>query len=847
MGYRIVGATICLALCTSAWALDLNEQRQFDIPAQKLSTALVEFSRQANAPIVSSTHDVERFDSRGVTGRMSLKVALKALLEGTGLEIRTTESGAIAVGTFGAGSRAIGSAPADATHVAQLSQDPQVASPQASTTAGSVQSAGAERPALSEIIVTAQKRDERLQDVPVPVTVLDVGALAENDQNRLQDYFATVPGLNLTAGGLGGEQTLFIRGISTGASTNPTVAVTIDDVPFGSSSSSGLGSQLYPDIDPSDLQRIEVLRGPQGTLYGASSIGGLIKFVTLDPSTDAVSGRVQVLGDDVEHGGVGYGVRGAVNVPLSDTFAVRASAFTRRDPGYIDNATTGRHDVNEVDTTGGRLSALWRPSDAVSLKLGALLQNTDGYGSPAVDTNAYLQPTFGDLTQERMPGTEAYTVEARLYSATLTAKFAGIDFTSVSGYAVNKYDELGDYSLLLGSLAESTYDVAGASARNYFETEKFTQEFRLSSSVGQRLDWLAGAFYTHESTPANQTWFANEPTTGAAVGELINYSEPSTVMEYALFADLTVHFTDQFDVQFGGRESEYSQTYNETDSGPLAFSFDGASPYVQPAERTDGNAFTYLLTPRLKLSPDLMVYARFASGYRVGGPNTEAALLRVPLAFAPDKTNNYEVGVKGDVLDRALTFDASAYYIDWKHIQLFLMNPYAGYWGNGGTAKSQGLELSLQSRPLQGLSITAAVSINDAVLTQNLPASSTAIGFDGDRLPYSSRFSGSLSADQDIALPGNVTGFVGASLMYVGDREGEFITSPTQVRLFFPAYAQTNIHAGARYQTWTVNLFVNNLTDKRGIVGGGISYAGSGYYATYIQPRTAGLSITKSF
>lgn len=727
-----------------------------------------------------------------------------------------------------------------------------------SGTAASAQGASDANP-LEEVIVTAQKRSERLQDVPVPVTALNADTLAESNQSRLQDYFATIPGLSLNQGGQGGgsQQSLAIRGITTGALTNPTVGVTIDDTPYGSSTFLGFGSLVYPDIDPSDLERIEVLRGPQGTLYGASSIGGLVKFVTKDPSTDALSGHVQVLGDNVAHGDFGYGVRAMVNVPLSDSLAMRVSGFTRRDPGYIDNVITGEHDVNRVDVYGGRLALLWRPSDTASLKLSALLQNIDGHGNSAIDTNSSFQPLYGDLEQARMPATEQYHSKVRLYTAILKAKWGGLDFISISGYGDNQYFIDADNSAGYGYLAQQYFGVSGSATPNFYDTKKFSQEFRISSASGQTLEWLAGAFYTHESSESNVAFLANNPATGAAVGEVIDFDYPTTVAEYALFGDLTAHITERFDVQLGGRESKDRQVYNETDSGIAtpAFYF-SPSPFINQTERTDGQAFTYLVTPRLRISPDLMLYARFTSGYRVGGNNVNAVVGDVPSSFRPDTTNNYELGVKGDLFDRVLTFDASVYYIDWKRIQIQILNPatFSIYTANGGSAKSQGVELSVQARPTRGLRIAAAASVNDAELTQNLPPASTAFGLKGNRLPYSSRFSGSISVDQDIVRTGRWTGFVGASLAYVGAREAVFSPNSTQARLLYPAYADMGLHIGARDELWTVNLYVNNAANKRGVVGGGDSVGidgpgepGACCTAVYIQPRTVGLTVSRDF
>lgn len=814
----------------------LETQINFDIAANSpLEGALLKWGVASGMQVMMASDLVNHQTTEGVRGFVSAGAALMQLLQGSGL-------------SYVADQNTIHVVPAKtALHLAQAtrqqSADATATYPaQREASRKTAESAGDN---LAEVIVTAQKREERLQDVPVPVTALDADVLVERNQSRLEDYFATVPGLSLSAAPFsGGQQSVAIRGIITSNYANPTVGVTIDDIPFGSSTALGQGSLLYPDIDPADLQRIEVLRGPQGTLYGASSIGGLIKIVTRDPSTSEFSGHVQVLGNNVDGGGTGYGVRGSVNIPLSDVFAIQASGFTRRDPGYVENVTTGQRDVNQADVSGGHLAALWRPSETVSVKLSALIQDTNGDGTAAVDTNGNLQPTLGDLRQARMPGTEGYSMEVRLYAATVNAKLGSLDFTSISGYGTNKYSELEDLSLTTGPYALPIFGVTGASLGNYFETKEFTQEFRLTSPSDQFLEWLVGAFYTHESTSSDQIEFANQQATGSEVGVLGNFDFPTTVEEYALFGDVTAHLTDRFDVQVGGRESRNRQTYNETDSGAF---YDPAVTY--PTEVTQDDSFTYLLTPRFRISPDFMVYARLASGYRVGGPNVTAIPLHLPTSFGPDRTYSYEVGIKGDSFSHMLTFDVSAYYIDWKNIQIYLTDPVSGsaYFVNGGRARSDGLETSIQVRPARGLSLTAVATMSDAVLAENFPSDSSAIGSDGDRLPFSSRFTGSVLADQEIPLTGTLTGSVGGTLSYVGDREGQFATSYAPVRLRMPGYTSIDLRTGARYESWTFNVFLDNVADRRGIVTGNTTQAGSGYDAIYIQPRTVGASIAKTF
>jgi iron complex outermembrane receptor protein len=841
-------AMLCLLLGVGPRdAAAADPKYAFNVPGGLLADTLVVIGRQTSINIVFAPETIDDSKAPEIRGVLTVEEAITRALSNSNLRARQVTGNSIVIESL------VGTSPGEPrfVRITDLVRDPP--GTQLSKADGTPDSAAT----LQEVIVTSQKRPERLQDVAAPVTVLDPVRLAENSLDRIQDYYAQVPGLNFFGGGYnGGTQMLAIRGISTGAFVgNPTVGMVIDDVPFGSSQALGFGAVLNPDIDPSDLARIEVLKGPQGTLYGADSLGGLIKIVTQDPNTTAVSGQAQALGDYVDHGAFGYAIRAAVNLPLSDVLAIRASGFSRRDAGFIHNVTTDEHAVNQADTYGGRIAALWRPSDVLSVKLSALLQDGNGDGSAWVNSNALLQPTLGDLRQSGLSIQGQYKTQIRLYTATLTAKLGSLDLTSVSGFGVNELFNNTDYSQgFFGAAAQQYFPPAsGATGPEWFETKKFSQELRLSSPSGQRLEWLTGLFYTHESTIPNQYTLAVKPPSVEPVGQLINWYFPSTLDEYALFADLTAHFTDRFDIQLGGRSAAYRQTFNETDTGPLVPSFDGvsSSPYVQPAEYANGNSFTYLATPRFKLSPDIMLYARIASGYRIGGPNEEAELLKLPATYKPDTTVDYEVGIKADLLGHSLTVDMSAYYINWKDIQIELVNPqtYGVYFVNGGGAKSQGLEFALTAHPTTALKVSVVGAFNDAELTETLPANAAAYGLSGASLPFSSRFSGSLSADQNIGHIGTATGIAGASVSYVGAREGPFQPSSTIPRFQFPGYATLNLHTGVKSGPWAMNLFANNVTDRRGLIGGSTTSAigSSGYYAVVIQPLTIGLSVVRHF
>jgi iron complex outermembrane recepter protein len=693
--------------------------------------------------------------------------------------------------------------------------------------------------ASEEVIVTAQKREERLQDVPVPLSVLNGDVLADSDQVLLRDYATSVPGFSVTPG-IVGTQTLAIRGITTGGFTNSTVGVMIDDVPFGSSVA---GFNEVPDIDPSDLARIEVLRGPQGTLYGASSMGGIVKFVTADPSTAGYSGRVEAGTSSVYNGAEpGFSIRGAANIPLSDTLAIRISGFRRQDPGYIDNPLiNGLDGVNEAQSYGARASLRWKPSDTLSLKLSALYQHYN-----AGDTSeSYVESGLGDLQHNSVPGSGAYDRTVQAYSANLNAKLGIVDLTSVTGFNVNRFSVSSDYSVYLGSEADKYFGVMGAPLVESSDFSKFSQELRLSMPLGRWFDWSLGAFFTHDNLPKDEYVPAEVPTTGEVVGRGYDSYFGSSYIEYAAFTDLTYHITDQFDVQIGGRESHDEQTSGGQEAvGPFIQDFYGADPYVFPRTIVKQNVFTYLLTPRFRISPDLMVYARLASGYRPGGSNGNP-LPGVPADYTPDKTETYEIGVKGDFIDHALSVDASLYYVDWKDIQISLHNEQGlGYTGNGSRAKSEGAELSATYKPFRSLTAAAWVDYDDAVLTENFPLASTAYGMSGDRLPFSSEWSGNLSLEQTFPLVAEATGFGAVTASYVGNRVGLF--SSSALRQIYPSYTKTDLRAGVKVDAWTASVYVNNVADKRGELSGGLGYY-LPYSFTYIIPRTVGLNLTRTF
>jgi len=266
---------------------------------------------------------------------------------------------------------------------------------------------------------------------------------------------------------------------------------------------------------------------------------------------------------------------------------------------------------------------------------------------------------------------------------------------------------------------------------------------------------------------------------------------------------------------------------------------------VVPAIKDSEDTLTYLLTPQFKLNANVLAYGRYSTGFRPGTANqVSIGHPDVPLQSRGDKTASYELGLKGSLFDGHLGLDFSVYHIDINNIQLTLTQGGFLYNVNGGGAKSEGAEFSAIVKPIQGLTIDGWVSYDNAVLTSNFPAASTATGVSGDRLPNSSKWSGHVDLEQQFPVAGQISGFGGATVSYVGDRLGTF--EATEVRQVYPAFTRLDVRLGARLQTWTTTFFINNVSDKRGEIGGGLGDFIPNEFA-YITPRTIGLTVAKTF
>jgi iron complex outermembrane recepter protein len=720
-----------------------------------------------------------------------------------------------------------------------------------------------------DIVVTAQKRTERLIDVPVAISAISADTLTSQNINRLSEFFDRVPGLQYSNQRVSG---LALRGVTTGGATAPTVALLVDDIQFGGTT--GTGQPPLPDFDASAVSRVEVLRGPQGTLYGASSLGGLIKYVLKEPDTKEVSGRVEVGGTAVSHGGNGYALRGSVNIPISNWLAVLGSGFKREDAPYLNNANPAALKATEVNTRdvwGFRVAALVKPADNFRVVLSALRQKTEATNSDLAITSGGVpvctactlatsptrntafttfEPVYGDLTIRSLDSLNE--AEFELYSARAEIDLGGASLTSISAWSRADNVITSDVTNVFGGLLRSVYGLATAPTvqiANADQTHKFSQEVRLAGDLGTGLSWLVGGFYTVEHAATNQTLIASGSLTATPyIG-----TGPGTYREYAGFADVTWHATDKLDIQVGGRYSHNKQ-HNESTLNTSAETAPVFGSGTTIADSSD-SAFTWLISPSYHFSPDILAYARVATGYRPGGPNI-AAPPSVPGSFGSDRVINYELGFKGKVVPGLLTIDVALFQINWKDIQLQGTDSISSltFLTNGSKARSRGLEFSANLTPWAGATIDANLTLIDATLTQNLPtlAGATGLrGLAGDRLPFSAKVAANITANQSFPLSERLEGNVGFTLVYLGDRAGTFVTNAanaTRPRMLLPGYTVFDLRSGLTFdQVWSANVYVRNVFDERGVAAADNRNGVNVPTALFIQPRTFGVTLARSF
>lgn len=729
------------------------------------------------------------------------------------------------------------------------------------------------------IIVTARKTGERLQDVPVTVNAVTADQLRDRGAADVKDVLRSIPGFSYS-GTERGLSNYNIRGISTVASS-PTVGIYLDDISLVTIATSFSGA-----FDPVffDMERLEVLKGPQGTLYGGNSMGGAIKYVSARPKINETEVSIAAGVAVTEHGGPSYNGEVVANVPLvADTLALRGGFFYRRDGGYIDNqpgnlrnshysstaspvytplvqdtlSTRSTSNQNYGDTFAARLSLEWQPDPSWSIR-------------PQVFYQDYTLANAGQLFIDQPELTSSYRIKqptydkAGIYSLNIDKDLGRAKITSLTAYFDRKLSFVRDYSYFIGNLVPPLFPLT---ARNVSDsrTKTFSQELRIASDngPGTRFKWLLGLYYSNQDDRLVQA--VNQPGAAAFVGaDLVYYGDTFTnTKQYAAFGEVTYTVLDGLDLTAGVRGFKIDQRVDILGDGP----FNGGLTVVSGRKSSESG-----VNPKFgisyKVARDNLLYASAAKGFRPGGPNrfqinpvlcaadlNALGLTRAPDSFSSDNLWTYEVGTK-NTFGNVVTFNAAAFYSDWKKIQQQLNLTSCGFafTGNAGTAEVKGAEIEGQVRLSPSFQIGGNATYTDATIKNAAPGTTARDGDMVQAVPkwmasaYAA-FAHDLSNGWRLNMRGEYQYQSRArrsfdrvlSIVYANAVAG---TTPNAAE-FRQGFDVVNLSASLGKGGTEVRLYANNLLDARPLIDLDLT-AGSDR-ATTIRPRTVGVELRQRF
>lgn len=640
-----------------------------------------------------------------------------------------------------------------------------------------------------DIIVTAQKRDERLLDVPLAITAVTGEEIERRGVTSLRELQYAVPGLSLVEQGPG-QQRIQLRGVSN-SNGLPTFGQYLDEMPIS------IDDQTQSlDLRLIDMRQIEVLRGPQGTLYGEGSMGGTIRYLTADPDLDRIGGNFESQVGSVTDGGTAWRVNGALNLPLvTDRLGVRLVAGYEDTGGWIDSAVTGRKDVNAAKILHLRGKILANFSDDLSASIMVLhqeqKQDYQNFGQNRVTT--------ARVAERNNPNYD-------LVNAVVRLDLGGPTLTNSFGYQSAKNDTVTDQSatyvgllpLLPPPLGVPAGTVTSVGFQSLSNIDVVSDELRLTSAPG-RIEWTGG-LYVRQLDRDGTTRSVTAP--GTLIYNIVFVNAVFKSRAAAAFGELTWRATDDLSVTGGLRYFTEDRTLRSTNRGFFA--------NTTLLNEGTFSSFNPRVNVKYSFSPDSMAYISAAKGFRSGGFNLVAT--GGPATYDPDKLWTYEAGTKHDLFGGRLLFEGAVYYTDWKDVQSSFVPTGAavGYITNGGDVRGWGTDLSLSARPVTGLTLSATYAWNNLEYK-----TTTAEHRPGDPADYAVRQSWSGSIDYRRPVFGNVQGFGRLDYQHAGTariiNRSAPVTSPVNVTI--GARDLLNAQLGVSFGDYELSAFATNLLD----------------------------------
>ena len=736
---------------------------------------------------------------------------------------------------------------------------------------------------LEEVVVTATKRAENILSVPISMSAVSQAQLEQEGVKDINDFSRLVPGISLVPAGptstnaaqSTGSRTVVIRGIAATAGS-ATTGIYLDDTPIQAREA----GTIYPAVF--DLERVEVLRGPQGTLFGAGSEGGTVRFITPTPSLTQFSA--------MSHGELAFTTYGAPSFEagiaaggpvIDDKVGVRASVWSRHDGGYIDrfNFFTNEpiaSNTNSTDSYVGRVAVLAHPIDNLTITPAIYFQKINKDDSDVWWSTKGVYQSYYNLPQ---PTSELF------YLPTLAVEYQlpYVSIKSITSYfsraqhGINQFFHSSKQNLFYAQ-------VPNYSLSDYIDRtqDNFTEELRLTSDSEHRLTWVAGMFLTDnresykeaEVEPlADELWLA---TTGFNINDFfgvpqidgdISYRDRRVTREKEIagFADASFKVTDRLKLNGGLRVSHTQFSFTEVSDGPF-----GVGGDLLPLA-TDGKSKESPVTPKGGISYDLdngLAYANVAKGYRIGGanqllPNICADQLKslgvngAAPPYTSDKVLSYEVGAKRRFADGNVLISGSVFRVDWSRIQgIIPLNSCAySYTGNFGTAVSQGGDLQLLVQPFRGLEVGGTLAYTDAHYTETVPVPGDATQLlvkNGDPLLFTPKWAGSLNLGYNWSPVDGYNTYVRGDGTYSGSYErtySEGVNGFIDSIRHGQSITEFSLVGGVKHDEWDAFLFIHNLTNNSTPQAEDVGTHPGTYGATAIRsislrPRTIGVSLT---
>lgn len=725
--------------------------------------------------------------------------------------------------------------------------------------------------AIDEIVVTANKRSaESLQDIAGSIQAIGSETMEQLGTEGFDDYIKLVPGLTAVSSGTGQSQ-IVIRGINSqridhqAGQSRSLAGIYIDDMPISLAG-------FNPDLNLSGIERVEVLRGPQGTLYGASSMSGTVRIVTRMPDPDRFDGKIRYRVSFTEDGDPSYGLDGSFNLPVNDNMAATVSAWGSRKGGYIDNVAPGfeEADYNEEDTHGFRAKLAWLGED-LTLALSAIYQDFKADGRPdeyhpasasdSAVTQVFLGPVTGELQTVKFVRD---TFANEFLGLNLFAEYDAGDYTLVSATSyfdsdtTNDVDDTFRFRALLGSVDPN----AIGQFTNPNTLESIVQEFRISSNFDGRVNFIAGLFYEDaERDLGPRRDFSNGfdamlalaggPPPASAFGvpadSIFWGYEDTESTQTAFFGELTVGLTDELELVAGGRWYDYENDVEQVAGGLVTGN--GGQPAVNKGV-VEEDGFIPKISLTYQPTEDVTLYGTYVEGFRLGGINepvpsecnSELNSLGLPQGspFLSDEIKNVEVGAKTSWMDNRLLANVSVYRIDWSDIQsqIALKCDFT-ILANAGDLENTGVEADFAFQATEDLTLRLGLAYVDSEVVNATPL----INMEGDEPPYVSDLTVSASAEYAVEVFGG-EGFVRGDVRHVSSSKNEFSSRASALTL--DSHTVFDLTVGCTQDLWNYSVFARNLFDEEVVTNIDPDRRQPSQF-TRGRPRTIGFSVSRSF